>query len=804
MRRMKRYVGRQVLRLGQRGSALLVSLMVMVGLSLLGLAFVAVSETESAIANNERNGAQTLAVAEAGGKAVVEWFQDPQWALAQGLMPANDPQCAASPCIKIQRMLSLSGTPTTPEYQGFYKAGATDVLFDRSYRDRNGKFYGTEDNPDVLINDTTAPSFMTKFNIYLFNTTVPATITDPNCTGCDNVDGGRVTEIRVFAPPMDGGFTNNAAGWTAATGGIPPANGFTNGGARFGIATIRVTATKYNRADCGPLVSGCRALATRTVKMVIAEWPVPGPAGPVQSAANLTNAGNVQVHWGRSTSEGNLSLTKTYVAVPWHDAYNIANIERGYDNVLYPVLPADPDYKKRYAWLYELIGRSIEDPWWGSRARGTIAQLPIATQPHPQTWDGTTVTVDPTTGGPAQSNMFQLQTKSDGVNYREVLFPRIDYNFWKQVAVAASDQTNVKYLKYSSGEDFTDSSGCTQEFREWVDTLNTSTCHGGAKAPPGFYFFDTTDGANPQLVPNPANLTPQISEHGGQLQMKGFIYLNTQTYVSTGLGAPDGYYNMPGEPFRDIGYREVYTSGAEKGEGKRVDPATPCVWNTGANCAPNVNAGDGVWEFQDLHWSNGNGTGVSDNIFNVYVVPNAAAITRNAAPTTIAANTEYFVVPYTPGCNPGDNSCGACNCSEPHEPYLNFIYPDLGTPEGAVVPRWQNPAAQTRRPKVTSMISGGASTCANNSPNSDCTSNAYDRDGAMVQLDPNMDGVLYIEGTCESTGNADYFGSILIRQQFDNKGTPNVWFDEKLIKGDWPPKSFNFPRVYVSTVETEN
>lgn len=41
-----------------RGSTLLVSLMIMIGLSLLGLAFVAISETENAISVNQRNKAQ--------------------------------------------------------------------------------------------------------------------------------------------------------------------------------------------------------------------------------------------------------------------------------------------------------------------------------------------------------------------------------------------------------------------------------------------------------------------------------------------------------------------------------------------------------------------------------------------------------------------------------------------------------------------------------------------------------------------------------------------------------------------------
>src|SRR3954451_14632308 len=87
-----------------RGSALLVSLMVIVGLSLLGLGFVAISETESAIARNQQNALQTQAVAEAGARLVVEWFQNPSWALASGGMPANNATNPNLAAIKVQRV----------------------------------------------------------------------------------------------------------------------------------------------------------------------------------------------------------------------------------------------------------------------------------------------------------------------------------------------------------------------------------------------------------------------------------------------------------------------------------------------------------------------------------------------------------------------------------------------------------------------------------------------------------------------------------------------------------------------------
>lgn len=781
----------------ERGSALLVTLMILVGLSLLGLGFVAMSETEGAIAINERNTNQTLHVAEAGAKTVVEWFQDPEWALAQGLMPAN------TNAIKVVRKLSLEATPTTYVYDSYYKP--TGMLFDKPFRTNDGKFYGHENNPDILINDRTAPAFLTQFNVALFNTDATPTTTAAECVGCDNDDGGRVTEIRIYAPPVDGGFTNAAPGWTTAAG-IPAAQGYIYGGSRYGIATIKVTATKFNRGNCGPFTSGCTALAQRVVKAVIAEWPVPGPSGPLQSASNLTNAGNMHVFWGRSTSEQALNLTKTQSSVPWHDAYNIANFERGYDSKVFPLEPTSTDYKKKYAWLHELQGRSFNDPWWGARARGTVTGLAPATDAHPDDYDGGTITTAPNTGEPTRSVMFQLQTKSDGVDYREVLFPRIDYNFWKQVAIAAADQPSIKYLQHVDTDRFKDRNDCTQHFHEWVNTNATSTCHGGEKAPAGFYFFDTTDGTNPQNIVNPTNLTPEITLNGLTMQMKGFIYLNASTYKTTGIKGVTNWYNMPGEPYRDVGYREVEEDSTKAWwkNGKRVDESAICNWNTGVNCVQK-GAGNGGWDYQNLAWSNG--AAVKNEYFDVYVALNGSAITRSSADTNIDADSRYYVVPFSPGCAPGNNDCGTCNCSEPHEPYLNFNYPagtDLtGTNPGVlpVTAEWSDPDDIGRPKKMLDATT--PVTCTATSLPTECTSNAYDRDGRLVQISPVLDGVLYIEGNNKSTGNAIYFGSVLIRRDLNNSGTPYVFFDEKLIKEEWPPKSFNFPRVYISALETE-
>src|SRR5437667_2331480 len=120
----------------KRGSALLVSLMVIVGLSLLGLGFVAISETESAIAKNEQNALQTQAVAEAGAMLVVEWFQNPTWAVANAAMPTNN---GAPGAVKPTRYVGIDPScgpaqPSKCDYSGIYKPDVNTALLDKPYR----------------------------------------------------------------------------------------------------------------------------------------------------------------------------------------------------------------------------------------------------------------------------------------------------------------------------------------------------------------------------------------------------------------------------------------------------------------------------------------------------------------------------------------------------------------------------------------------------------------------------------------------------------------------------------------------
>jgi hypothetical protein len=751
-----------------RGSALLVSLMVMVGLSLLGLGFVTISETESTISVNERNYAQALSVAEAGARLALEWFQDPDWANTQGLLPPNDND------LKI-----LRSTPAGhfAGYVGYYKSDPVmntpyGLLFDKPFKPKaQDRFFGDEDHPDVRINATTLALTATPTFLDIFNTAIAA-----------DKSNGEVTEIAVYAPPMVGAVLN--------------AGGFWEGGNRYGLATIRVTARKF---------VGNTVVAERIVKLVVSEWPFPGPQGPVQSNANISTGGNFGVHWGKMTSERNMDIKRPLIGLPWYDPWEKIRFEHGYfaNGVNSQGVANDPAvFCASEDWIAKIYSVPIEDPWYEARAKGDIVNIVAGSPDHPFKFNvasGNILNV-PQYG---YSNWFQHQDidvppAPCGARDRKlVIFPKIDYEFWKNLSQSAtSTSSSVKYLRFVGGEDYTDGI-TTQKFAKWVNTARATD-----PAKPGFYFFDTRNGLNPQGAAPPGILADNIdvnsSDDGMTFMMKGFIYLNTNQFGTTGIRGPGGYFNFPGEPYRDIGHEKVDTA-----TGNYVVPTDI------------IGENDGEFSCQDL-----NGNGVCD-IF----LAQRPSIDVPGTGGTVQLTNQWFPVKYFNTCVPGFNGVAGANCSEPHEPYLNLVYPAQACCQGGgqpdpVVPMWQDPNAYTARPTKKDDATGNPVPCVAgfvNGPTGagpqvrdpDCTHNGYNRDGALVlnfggaNTEPIMDGVLYNEGDFDTAGNAAYFGSILINRDIIGTGTPEVWFDELLVKGGWQDKFKDLPRVYVSAHETD-
>ena len=808
---------------GSRGSALLVSLMVMVGLSLLGLSFVAISETENAISVNEKNKTQTTHLAEAGAKLVVQWFQDPETMIDRKLLPPNDDD------FKTERTVSA--------YKGLYKpVNVADILFDMPFGPKERDlFLGDEDHADVRIIDkanTDSTAFLKTLNEALFA----------------NDNAGRITAIRVYAPPNVGGIV---------------VNGFWVGGQRYGVATISVTAQKFSRSDT--------VISQSTCRLVLAPFPLPGPSGAIQSVGGIETNGAYVVHWGAIESEQTTTtyIKREFTSFPWFDAYDHAYFEQGYDSSRiwqpskvyighadtgrrlgdtvrpttaaiaqfheyyaivggtsavaasepnwalytspgvefmdgtvkwkerspsgYPIaISTGPLYRRR-AWLWELIGRSVEDPWFQARTRGRIDGKEYGTGPAniPHAYDYATaadanmaIAGNFATPGANRSHYFQYQTFNQRDLYKQVAIPRFDYDFWKSAAIAGRGQEGVYYLEHAGSGQFTD--GVTkQSFEDWIEDKQ------------GFLFFDSQNNLNPQN--GGGTLIDGAADPCGA---KGVIYMNFKQMKSTGCGGKDGYYNMPGEHYRDIGYRKVnaVTSGGQIKGTFTTDAAGSFITDKAFN---------GEWDYQPLPWSNG--LTVDNGIFDVCLAQ------KKVVRESDGEITEWVPLPYYPGCTVGNNiTTPACNCSEPHEPYLNFRY--RGVKVG-IEGGWDDPTnvvsvyakkTTTEDDPTTAPVACTAADVASVAGQEKCATNAFDRRGALALIAGGgggaaigVEGVLYNEGTYDSTGNAAYYGAVVVKGTVSPNGTQEIWFDECLVKECWPPKRIPFPRVLITSTHMQ-
>ncbi|HEX7136807.1 MAG TPA: hypothetical protein VF219_03135, partial [Vicinamibacterales bacterium] len=727
--------------------------------------------------------------------------------LSRGLMPKN------------VTAIKTSRTDTAASYTGYYKPNGN--LCDTPYGPAEADLLlGDQNSADIIVNATTCAASS--------DTTVQTFLTTLNTTLFGTKNDGEITDIRIYAPPIVGGTPVDDG-----TGKL-----FYHGGQRFGVGTIQVTAKK--------MVNG-NSVAQAVVRIVVAPFPLPGPTGAIQAIGNVGSNGDFNVHWGPVESENNVGLKKTYTATPWFDAYDIAHIERGYDSssvwkgstayignatyplgavvrptqtaitatpalalheyaaiqagsattggtepswptstggtvvdggvtwkerptTMYQIAASDPTNYENHNWLYEVNGQTVDDPWFNIRSWGTVQSIGGGA-PHPNAYAANPV---PTSWG--ATHYFQYQTFSARPNYQIVQIPAFSYQFWKTAALSARGQPGVKYLSYVSGN-YTDGV-TTQSLTSWLSTGN------------GFYFADTTNGLDPQ------NGGAGILDSGGgdPCGFIGFVYTNLTSIKTTGCKGSAGYFPEPGEMYRDIGYRRVVETGAQRGD-----------WETDA--AGNYvvyGAFNGTWDYQDLDWSNSTKDGATstppgnkNGIFDVFVA------SRTVQPDDgSAAYTDWFPVEYYPGCKPGNNStCPTCNCSEPHEPYLNIRYD--GTAGGQTF-GWSDPTT-AGQPKITNngLPSGTPVTCsaadvASLTGQANCTTNAYDRDGAVASISVGVQGVIYNQGSFSSTGNASYFGALVVGQDTNPKGTPDIYFDERLIKGGWPPPGVNFPRVMIS------
>ena len=479
------------------GSALVIALLVMVVLTLLGISFLLMAETENRIAQNERRSAQAFYAAQSTLRVVKRWFDSPAGGVALPALADVD---------RTQRRILDETDPYDPNdvtaadgvigSAPYYKQGvdrdsnALDDVFDRPYRGGQvHPFLGTEDGPDIVIDEANPASAA-------FLRTLEQTIL-PGYPG-DNL-AVRIARIDLFAPP----YVRSGSGWS-----------------RYGVATVRVVARLFN-------VATRRVAAEREIRAVVSEVPYRGAHGPLHSCAGLTWTGApMTVHWGAVTARQDLRLTATLGQVP-----------TGLPRQL-PVVPRDDPLLATvdwFAWAGEVAGQRVEDPWLRFHAGGSITApvVPDDPQPYVSPWDGWNV-ADPAPGRccDAASHLFQDQSL--------VGCPTYDYDDWK--VVASSGERGVHYFSWDG----------TRFVEDW--TGHAGTLQALTDGREGIFFFDTRDALAPHDDDADAvfdNLTPAVTINGNW-NFRGVLYINADSFGFNVASGINRQVRAPGEPFLDV------------------------------------------------------------------------------------------------------------------------------------------------------------------------------------------------------------------------------------------------------------
>jgi hypothetical protein len=498
----------------ERGSAMIISVLVTAILSLLGISYLLMADTENRIAENEKLSAQALYFGEGTVREVKRWFDRPPYNVS-GSGAKNLVKPLTSVVDRTLRWIDIDGDGPTPAVDAdgtvanpYYKVGVdrdadgNDDIFDKPYRSAKADMLvGIEDHPDIRIDRTT---------------TAAATFLDgladkiaPNFPAATAGVRAQIKQIDIYEPP----YLLIAGTWT-----------------RFGMATVKATVEIVRTGG-----SSSAVIATKVVKAVLNETPFPGPFGPLHSCEEMSYTGEFHPHWGTSTAVGNLTLTN------------------GADNKIPKSLPRDvpPSAKvdRLHGWndtamwngMYKtaagtMVNKTIDDPWYRFILDGVSSQWSPATaqQPYPPVL----------LNDQDNSNKIQL--------FGGVGCPEFDYDTWRQIA--KSGGSDVHYYAWASGAAFRENGvGASTDFKTLTDNKQ------------GLFFFDTKDGLaphDPDANGVAVNLTPEmkISANYG---VQGFMYVNTVNWTSQGSPGRAITMHWPSEPFRDADENGRYDTGED-------------------------------------------------------------------------------------------------------------------------------------------------------------------------------------------------------------------------------------------------
>ena len=149
----------------------------------------------------------------------------------------------------------------------------------------------------------------------------------------------------------------------------------------------------------------------------------------------------------------------------------------------------------------------------------------------------------------------------------------------------------------------------------------------------------------------------------------------------------------------------------------------------------------------------------------------------------------------------------------PHEPFLNFAYPDSAA--DPLLYNFQVVYTAANQRSISDYASGGHDWDGDTSD--DVTTDLRDPEGALINRNINVYGIMYNFGHIsegyglEATGEINFYGSLMVNTAFNalrsdaaNASTiPHIYYDERIDRGVWPPPELKLPRVYVSFMDTD-
>jgi hypothetical protein len=495
----------------EKGSAMVIAVLVMAIMSLLGISYLLMADTENKIAENEKLASQALYFGEGSVREVKRWFDRPPYGVQGG---KNLVKPLTTVMDRTLRQIDPDGDGPTAAVAAdgsialpYYKVGidrdadGNDDIFEKPYRSALADMLvGTETGPDIRIDrnaNTATATFLDGMRDKIA----------PNFPAGTAGIQARIKTIDVYAPP----YLSIGGTWT-----------------RYGMATVKATVEIVRVAG-----SSTQVIASRVIKAVLNETPFPGPFGPLHSCEEMNFNGEFRPHWGTSTAIGNLTIgvganNKIPLSLP-RAVPPSAKIDllHGHDD--------NAVWTGMYGAGGTMLGLAIDDPWYRFILDGTCNQWVPATstQPYP-----------PGTTAQDQSNKIQL--------FGGVGCPDFEYDTWKQIA--QSGGSDVHYYAWDNGQDYRENGvGAATDWKVLTDGKQ------------GLFFFDTTDGIaphDPDANGVAANLTPEMSI-SANYGVQGFVYANTSNWTSQGTPGRPITMHWPNEPYRDANQNGRYDAGED-------------------------------------------------------------------------------------------------------------------------------------------------------------------------------------------------------------------------------------------------